>query len=251
MNTDNNSSTKENLTKIKFHGKFGKFLGNRIFKAKVSSLKDAMRAVDCLSGRKFTKFFLEDKNNLTGDYRVLVNGKEIAAADKRIDDLEKLKNSEFLIKNNNIETIDVIPVIKGSDDFMSVFIIIVGILLVVFAPYLAGALVGAFGLGGGTAAGVAAATATLTNSIIIAGLGLVAAGVMNLLAEPPKFQDFQDPSAKKSFGQSYLFDGPKNTAGEGTPIPFGYGRMLIGGHSITASYDLIYKDARASIAGAA
>ena len=54
---------KNTLTTIKFHGKFGKFMG-REFKAKVSSIKEGLRAVDCLSGKRFTRFFLEDKSNL-------------------------------------------------------------------------------------------------------------------------------------------------------------------------------------------
>ena len=211
------------LTTIKFHGKFGKFMGKE-FKAKISSVKEAFRAVDCLSGRRFTRFFLEDKSNLEADYRVLVNGKEIATSDKKIDSFEKAKNSELVVKNNNIETIDIIPVIKGGQDFMSIITIVIGAII---------AVIGAW---------------TGNPALIMVGVGLIMAGVMNLLAEPPQFDDFVDPG-KKAFGQSYLFDGPKSTAGEGGPVPLGYGRLLVGGVAVTATYETVYKDGRINILG--
>ena len=69
-------------------------------------------------------FFLEDKENLNADYRVLVNGKEMASSHSKIDTLEKATESELFMQNGNLETIDVIPMVKGSGDFMSIFIII-------------------------------------------------------------------------------------------------------------------------------
>lgn len=212
---------KTNLTKIKFHGKLGKFL-NRDFQVKISSVREGIRAADFLSGRRFTKFFLEDKSNLEGDYRILVNGKEIAAADRRVDTIEKVMNSEAVMKNENIETIDIIPVIKGSEGFIQIF---AAIALIVLAVVLAKFTFG------------------LSLLLIAPALGLLATGIMALLAEPPTFEDFKDPG-KKAFGQSYLFDGPKSTAGEGNPVPLGYGRLLVGGQGVTATYETLYRDAR-------
>ena len=226
------------LTTIKFHGKFGKFMG-REFKVKISSVKEALRAADCLSGKKFTKFFLQDKSNLEAEYRILINGKEMASSDNRIDTLEKAVNSELLVKNDNIETIDIIPVIKGGDDFMSIFIIVVGVILI--ATGIGAALAPAF------AAALGGISATTAFAIGMVGVGLVFAGISNLLAEPPKFDDFKDPGQKKAFGQSYLFDGPKGTVGEGGPVPFGYGRLIVGGASITATYETVYKDGRINV----
>ena len=230
---------KKGLTTIKFHGKFGKFMG-REFKVKISSVKEALRAVDSLSGRKFTKFFLEDKENLNADYRVLVNGKEMASSYSKIDTLEKATESELFMQNENLDTIDIIPMVKGSDDFMSIFIIIVGVILIATGV---GAIMGTWLTAG--AFGMSGATLGLT--LAVAGIGLVAVGVSNLLAEPPKFADFKDPGAKKSFGQSYLFDGPEGTAGEGGPVPIGYGRLIVGGVAITATYEIKYKDGRVNI----
>lgn len=227
---------KNTLTTIKFHGKFGKFMG-REFKAKVSSIKEGLRAVDCLSGKRFTRFFLEDKSNLEAEYRILVNGKEMASSDNRIDSLEKAVNSELIIRNDSIETIDIIPVIKGGDDFLSIFIIIVGVILIA---------TGIGAIASGLLFGMAISGSTAF-AIVMVGVGLVAAGISNLLAEPPKTEDFKDPGQQKAFGQSYLFDGPKGTAGEGGPVPFGYGRLMMGGAGIAATYEVVYKDGRINV----
>lgn len=223
------------LTTIKFHGKFGKFMG-REFKAKILSVKEAFRAVDCISGRRFTKFFLEDKSNLNADYRVLVNGKEIASSHSKIDTLDKAAESELYMQNENLETIDIIPVVKGADDFMSILIIVVGVILIATGIGMAlGAVI--LGMSG----------SLMASAFMMAGLGLIAAGISNLLAEAPKFDDFKDPGSKKSFGQSFLFDGPQGTAGEGGPVPVGYGRLMVGGLAITASYEIKYKDGRVNV----
>jgi predicted phage tail protein len=162
---------KKGLTTIKFHGKFGKFMG-REFKVKISSVKEAFRAVDSLSGRKFTKFFLEDKENLNADYRVLVNGKEMASSHSKIDTLEKATESELFMQNENLETIDIIPMVKGSDDFMSIFIIIVGVILI------------ATGVGSPEGFALLGMSSAMTTTVlVVAGIGLIAAGISNLLTE--------------------------------------------------------------------
>lgn len=223
------------LTTIKFHGKFGKFMG-REFKVKILSVKEAFRAVDCISGRRFTKFFLEDKSNLNADYRVLVNGKEMASSHSKIDTLEKATESELFMQNESLETIDIIPVVKGADDFLSIFIIVIGVILI------------ATGYGAPAGFAILGMSAAMTTTVlVVAGIGLIAAGISNLLAEIPKFDDFKDPGSKKAFGQSFLFDGPQGAAGEGGPVPVGYGRLMVGGLAIAASYEIKYKDGRVNI----
>lgn len=113
----------------------------------------------------------------------------MASSDNRIDTLEKAVNSELLVKNDNIETIDIIPVIKGGDDFMSIFIIVVGVILI--ATGIGAALSPAF------AAALGGISGTTAFAIGMVGVGLVFAGISNLLAEPPKFDDFKDPGQKK------------------------------------------------------
>jgi predicted phage tail protein len=52
----------------------------------------------------------------------------------------------------------------------------------------------------------------------------------------PEFSAPNVAGSKSGGGKSYLFDGPTNTAGEGGPIPIGYGRLLIGSKTISATY---------------
>jgi hypothetical protein len=85
--------------------------------------------------------------------------------------------------------------------------------------------------------------------LILAGLGLLAAGVTSLLSKPPPLVPFNAQQAdpiNSSAGEvggpsSYLFNGPVNTVGEGGPVPVGYGTLLIGSNNVYASYDVQYK----------
>ena len=72
-------------------------------------------------------------------------------------------------------------------------------------------------------------------ALIMAGIALLAAGVMNLLSKPPK------PGAVGTSVGSYMFNGPQNTSEEGNPVPIGYGRLVVGSQLIAASYDIDYK----------
>jgi len=92
------------------------------------------------------------------------------------------------------------------------------------------------GLSTATTLGISAGTA------IVAGLGLLAAGISVLLSKPPEFAAFQDTGTAGG-RRSYLFNGPENVQGEGRAVPFGYGRLKIGSQSIDATYEITYADA--------
>jgi predicted phage tail protein len=212
-----------NLVDIKFHGELGEVL-KKDYKLAVSSVKEALHAVNRLSGKKLSKYFIQS-DNFHKCYRILVNGKDIVGPCKKLDTPEKISQSEFIVKRSNIKTIDIIPVIQGSGDFMDFLIIVVAVALLVFAP-------------GGIAV---LGTKISATAAVVAGLGLVAAGLSNLLSSPPEFEEFQDNS--KTGKRSFVFDGPTNVVGEGRAVPFGYGRMRIGSQAIDATYEITYADA--------
>jgi predicted phage tail protein len=212
-----------NLVDIKFHGELGEIL-KKDYKLAVSSVKEALHAVNRLSGKKLSKYFIQS-DNFHKCYRILVNGKDIVGPCKKLDTPEKISQSEFIVKRSNIKTIDIIPVIQGSGDFMDFLIIVVAVALLVFAP-------------GGIAV---LGTKISATAAVVAGLGLVAAGLSNLLSSPPEFEEFQDNS--KTGKRSFVFDGPVNVVGEGRAVPFGYGRMRIGSQAIDATYEITYADA--------
>lgn len=56
------------------------------------------------------------------------------------------------------------------------------------------------------------------------GLGLILGGVAQMLTPTPKYETGSDEERK----QSYAFSGPVNTSTQGTAVPVGYGRMIVG-----------------------
>ena len=76
-------------------------------------------------------------------------------------------------------------------------------------------------------------TSFLGASLIVGGVGLVAAGIANLLTPMPEFGDFRE--IEGGGRRSYLFSGPENTVREGGPVFIGYGRLLVGSQVIQSS----------------
>ena len=199
-----------NLVDIKFHGELGKIL-KKDYKLAVSSVKEAVHAVNLMSGKKLSKYFIKPEN-FSKEYRILVNGKDIVGRSKRLDTPEKIKESEFVLERSNIRAIDIIPAVQGSGDFLDVILIVVGVALLF----------------------------TGVPALIMAGMGLIAAGASNLLAKPPEFEEFRDNS--KTGKRSYVFNGPTNVTKEGGSVPFGYGRLKIGGQVTDATFEITYAD---------
>lgn len=215
-------------TLIKLHGQLGKFIGRDEWQLKVNSVKEAVHAIEILSGHKLYKYLIEkDKDGVK--YQILINGRNFRAADKEllINNLDTIKNSELVAKfeDGKLETIDIIPIIQGAGggDGGGLILTILGVILVII-----GIIGSEFGLG----------------FLIPIGIGLIAGGVIMLLSRPPKFDDFRDIQKSR---QSYLFNGPYNTIEEGGPVPVGYGELLIGSQVIAASYDTVYDYAEPSL----
>ena len=240
---------KQNLVKISIYGSLGTKLKHRIWNLAVKSVGEAIHAIEILSQRKLYKLLYEnDKKGI--HYILLINGEKFVPT-KEMDSnrIETIRNSELCIKRNDLQTIDIIPVLQGGDiedpygwligstiegiapgtgiGAAGFFIpneyrtIILGVMLII-----AGIVVGIFA--GWTGVGGIAAAA-----LVAGGLGLLAAGIYNLLIQPPK-----EPEISARQKTSYLFDGPANTISEGGPVPVGYGKLLIGGVVISASYDI-------------
>lgn len=230
------------LTKIKFHGELGEHMGKE-YNLSVGSVKEALQAVNKISGKKLSKYFMKD-GNFHNEYRILVNGKDLASKHKKIDSVDKVNSSEIVMERKNLDTIDIVPVIQGSGgDFFAILLVVVAVVLI--ATGVGAALGGSmFMAQGAAAAGLSTAT-TLgigAGTAIVAGLGLLAAGVSVLLSKPPEFPAFQNATTAGG-RRSYLFNGPENVQGEGRAVPFGYGRLKIGSQSIDATYEITYADA--------
>ncbi len=218
-----------NLVEITMHGQIGDYLGNKIYRANVSSVSEAIRSVETNSGHKLYKFLLEnDKKGLK--YRVLINKKDFISEEPiDINKPETIKKSELMMTHRNLKTIDIVPVLEGSDeDLMGIFTVIIGVILVIV-----GILVAVGTYGGGT---------PVATALIMAGIGLIAGGIISLLTTPPKFQDFREIDGATG-RTSYLFNGPQNVTREGGPVPVGYGRLLVGSQVVSAAYVISNIDA--------
>jgi predicted phage tail protein len=164
--------------------------------------------------------FLGDENNSLDEYEVLVNEKNINPP-RNPEIIEEIQNSELMLSYNNLETIDILPSLSGSDKN------ILGIVLIVAAVALIATGIGA---GAGGAISLGAFGSISSGSLIVAGLGLAASGALILLSKPPKFEPFGEIDQGQR--DNYLFNGPVNTISEGGPVPLGYGELIVGSNVV-------------------
>lgn len=208
---------KQNKVLVQLHGVLGDQMGRNIWNLCINSVGQAMNAIEILSKRKLFKTLLDnDKKGIK--YQVIVNGRDCIYNDyPDINKPNTIYNSELCAYTKDLKTIDIVPVIEGAGkDFLNIFTIILGVVLVVAGFFIPG----------------------IGPALIIAGLGLIASGVLNLLSQPPTLEDFKNRQKT-----SFLFNGPINTVQEGGPVPIGYGQLIIGSSVISASYDVGYFDA--------
>jgi predicted phage tail protein len=111
------------------------------------------------------------------------------------------------------ESIRIIPAVAGGKSAFGR--ILVGALLI-GAAFFTG--VASLGAGGLVFSGLAGQLA------VGIGASLVLGGVSQLLAPTPKYQAASDDDTQPS----YVFSGPTNTSAQGTAVPVGYGRFIVG-----------------------
>lgn len=110
-----------------------------------------------------------------------------------------------------LDTIRIAPAIMGSKGWLD---IVIGAALVSAAIFLAPTGLG-FPLGA-------------------LGASMIIGGVSGLLSKPPSPLDLNGPQAQAS---SFIFSGPSNSTAQGTAVPIGYGRMIIGSTVVSAGIE--------------
>lgn len=224
------------MVEVKLHGILSEKIKKDNWNLSVNSVSEALRAIEANTKIFYKTLYELDKENIK--YRVLINKRDfkiLKNPEEIKNDFDKVINSNLMtnFKKEDLKSIDIIPVIEGSfggGGFFSIIAVVIGIALIFTGIGIAVAGVG-FGL--------------LASTLVVAGIGLAAVGFLSLLSSPPPFvaPEFNAPDVagpKGGGGKSYLFDGPTNTAGEGGPVPIGYGRLLIGSKTISASYSTTY-----------
>ena len=220
-------------------------VGRENWNLKVNSIKEAMRAIQVLSKGKLLKYLIGAAEGSV-EYKILVNKREMMMAeDLSLERPESIFNSELVMINEKLETLDIVPIIKGAGGGGGNSST-KGILAIVLAVILIATGIGA--AGGTTLLGMtftAGTVSTVSGALIVAGIGLAVTGITLLMMSPPKFDDFRkiDGGGGKP---SYLFDGPSNVLGEGGPVPVGYGRMKIGSQTVEISMNNVELDVKST-----
>jgi predicted phage tail protein len=193
------------MAKVTLHGKLAESVGEKEWKVNVSSVGEALHAINIQSGEGIKRFFSK-RENAYAEYSVLINGEEIAPS-------KDFKNNELTINRKDITEIDIVPILEGKS------LGFLGIIL---------------GLGG---MGFAQ-----TNMGMLTAIMMLATGISTMLAKPPKMPEQRqilNPSSDPSMlANSYLYNGAVNVMNEGGPVPIGYGRMIVGSQVIMNSYDV-------------
>jgi hypothetical protein len=216
------------MVEVELHGILAEKVKKTKWNLAVNSVGEAIRAIETNTKILYKTLYELEKDNLK--YRVLINKKDFKIfknPDEIENDLEKAIYSNLTVcyKTEDLKSIDIIPIIEGASGVITA---IAGIVLTIIGVVL-------LFIPGGQIFGAA---------LILAGIALTAAGFLSLLSSPPPFvaPEFQAPevAAKGGGGKSYLFDGPTNTRGEGGPIPVGYGRLIVGSKTVSASFNTSY-----------
>ena len=197
-----------NLTKVVLHGILGKTLKRKEWNLKVSSVSEALSAINANTDFKLRKTLLDlNKNNV--NYKIIVN-KKISLEDHG----EPMDSHPITVNYKDLQRIDIVPVIEGA--------------------FLGGWLSSVLG-------------ATLfafsgNDTMKLVGFNLLVGGISEILSDPPDAPEqrmIENPSSDPTqLANSYLFGGPVNVLNEGGPVPIGYGRLIVGSQTVMSVYDV-------------
>ena len=194
---------------IKVYGKLAKHLGQRSFKAAISTPAEAIRFL--LANFPSLRSVISE-----GDYKVTVGRSE----------LEIGNHPEYLhYPSASFETIRIVPVLAGAG---GVGKILAGVALIAAAIILAPT-------GGGgflAAAGSGFLSAGASVAIGSIGVSLALGGIAQLLTPTPKISQGEDSTNDPR--KSYSFSGIQNISRQGVPVPVIYGEVFTGSIVISA-----------------
>lgn len=187
------------LRTIRLHGELGKRFG-RVHKLDVTTPGEAIRALTA-NYPEMADFLMESESKGLA-YKCMVDGERIG---------------EDQLPNPMSKSFSITPVVRGRG---KVGAIILGVALI-GAAILMPAFTPVFSAFGTTFGFSASATFALGAAITLGGIAM-------LLAPTPT-------NSKAEKQDNPYFDGPAQTTAQGSSVPFGYGRMIIGSRVISAA----------------
>jgi len=221
--------------KITLHGILAKQMSRDKWALRVKNVSEAIRGIESNSGKFYNHLLKNDRKHIK--YRILINGRDFMMEEgKDLDNYDDLRKSELTMDLNTLKTIDIVPVMEGAKkiNIKDVLMVIAGIAMIA----VGGAGLSFWGTQGGLGMGLGS---NMAGAVFMGGVGLVSAGVTNMLTPMPKFGDFRE--IEQTQARAYLFNGPMNTVREGGPVFVAYGRLLVGSHVIQTSMDNVDVDA--------
>lgn len=202
---------------IRLNGELGKRFG-RVHKLDVRSPAEAVRAL-CA--------------NIDGFHQALASSHEKGVAYRCVVDRGALDENHLHYPMS--KSFSITPVVHGGGKVLG---IILGVVLIVGALALSGgfAAIGAGGASFGATMGASIGFLGLTyTNIAFLGVALFLGGISQLLAPTPKA-----PTPGQTNENNY-FNGPVNTTAQGSAVPIGYGRAIVGSAVISAAITIEQK----------
>jgi predicted phage tail protein len=196
---------------VHLHGRLGKKYG-RTHRFDISTPAEAIRALTA-NYPSFTKEIL-DLGQKGYAYRIIHGVKSNIG----------LNSADELLSPASGD-IRIIPEIIGAKRG-GLGQLILGVALVMLAPYAAGALFANTAM-----VGLATGVATFLPQI---GMALALGGIVQMLSPVPK----STQASESKLDPSYIFNGAINTMAQGHPVPVGYGEMIVGSAVISAGIDI-------------
>lgn len=185
---------------IKVYGSLAKFLGQRSFRAAVSTPAEAVRFL-------VANFPGLQAHMAEREYKVSAGRIQLAIGDEP---------QQLHMPIGNADVIRIVPVMAGAGDGFGQ--ILAGIALVAAAIFIPGLGLGLVG-------------ATVTQVGLFGG-ALILSGVSQLLSPVPQLQVGTDSDSDPK--KSYSFSGIQNVSRSGVPVPIIYGEVLVGSVVISA-----------------
>lgn len=209
------------LTRVTLHGALAEVAGDAVWTLDIHTPGEALRAIEVQIcgvlgkvGGLFAHLIAKDEEGVT--YRVIADGEDVAGS-----------RETLVLPVKHFRTIDFVPVPAGGAGLWET---IAGVALVVAGIVIAIASEGTL--------------AWLSTPMITAGIGLVIGGVVQMFFGPkPPVQAHNSSDRGEKDAPSYLFSGPVNTIGQGGAVPLLYGRMIVGGQTVSSGIRTVSADA--------
>ena len=180
-------------TKITLHGKLAKIYGKEFEFANIKKPIDAIKAIE-------TRF--------PGFRDAIVDSAKKGAHYEIICDNESENSFSINNKKKEIQEIQIVPCVLGSDPISILILAVISIGI-----------------------GVAATSAAVAAFFITLGVGLLIAGIMYLLTPIPENEPSSEIAASiKNY--SFMFQSPQNISTQGRSIPICYGKLRVGSYVV-------------------